>query len=307
MTRRALTLVAAAAALTAAAAVVVVALAAGSGEPGVAPPGGDPVLLQASIEPEQALFGDRLDATLTVTIDSTRVDPDTVEVATFFRPFRRVGPIERERTELGETVVLAYRAPIQCVDRGCLVTEASQGIELPVGVVRYASRQGPVGSLPVTWPAVSLATRLSPGQVDALRTSPQDVALDDEARNLPPVSYAIGPSVLGWLLVGAGAFVVLALGGWLAWRLRRPAREAVEPEASPAEQTPLAAALAAVERALAQEDVAARRTALDALSLELGRRDQPAPALEARRLAWSRAVPDEAGARALLVQLRDAA
>ena len=304
MTRRAVALVIAAATLAAVVAVVVAALAAGS-EAEVAPPGGDPVFLETSIDPDQALFGDRLDATLRVTVDSTRVDPGTVEVATFFRPFRRVGPIERERIDLGETVVVEYRAPIQCVDRGCLATGPANGIELPVGVVRYTPRSGPIGSLPVTWPAVSLASRLATEQVETLRTSPQAIVLDGEADNPPPVSYAIGPSTLGWLLAGAGALAVLAFGGWLAWRLRGPAREAAEPEAPPAEQTPLVAALVAVEQALAGEDVDARRAALDALALELGRQGQVAPAREARRLAWSRPVPDEAGTGALLDEVRN--
>jgi len=306
VTRRLVVLAVAAAALAGVAAVLAVAFLTGSA-PDVAPPAGDPVVLEASIVPEQGLFGDRLDATLTVTIDSSRVDPETVEVAVFFRPFRRVGPIERERTDLGETVVLEYGAPIQCVDRGCLATGGAPGVDLPVGVVRYAPRSGPLGSLPVTWPSVSLASRLAPEQVDALRASPETIVLDGETDDPPPVSYAIGPPVLGWLLVGAGALAVLAFGGWLAWRLRGPARDTAEPETAPAEETPLAAAVAAVERALAQGDADARRGALDALALELGRRDRPALAREARRLAWSRTVPGVAGTQALLEQLREAA
>jgi hypothetical protein len=170
--------------------------------------------------------------------------------------------------------------------------------------VRYAPRSGPLGSLPVTWPTVSLQSRLTPEQVDALRTSPETIVLDGEADDPPPVSYAIGPPALGWLLVGAGSLAVLALGGWLAWQFRGRAREAAEPEVPPAEHTPLGAAVTAVERALAREDADDRRGALDALALELGRRDQPVLAREARRLAWSRSVPGEAGTRALLEELR---
>jgi hypothetical protein len=307
VTRRALSLAVAAAALAAAAVIVVAALVAGS-EPEAAPPSGDPVLLETSVEPGRALFGDRLDATLAVTVDTTRVDPGSVEVAAFFRPFRRVGPVEVERTELGDTVVLEYRYPIQCIDRGCVTAGATDAVALPVGVVRYAPRSGPLGSLPLTWPAVPLASRLSPEQVGLLRTDREAIVLDGDADEPPAVSYAIGPSVLGWLLVGAGVLAVLAFGGWLAWRLRGPARDVAAPEVREAdERPPLDAARAAVERALADDDVDARRAALDALALELGRHGQEWPAREARRLAWSRAVPDEAGARALLDQLGEAA
>lgn len=304
MTRKAPALVVAVAALAAAASLVVAALVSGS-EAEPASQSGDPVLLETSVTPQQALFGDRLLATLAVTIDSTRVDPGTVEVAAFFRPFRRVGPIETARADLGETVVLEYRYPIQCVDRGCAAVDDASAIALPVGVVRYAPVAGPIGSLPLTWPAVSLSSRLSTEQIEILRTSPEAIVLDGEAGNPPPVSYAIGPSPLGWLLVGAGALAVVAAGGWLAWRLRGPVREAAEPEAAAVERHPLDSAVAAVEEALGGEDVDARRAALDALALELGRRGHPAPARDARRLAWSRAVPDGAGTRGLLERLRE--
>lgn len=304
MTGRALALIVALAALGGTAAIVVGGLLAGS-DAELAPPSGDPVLLTTSVAPERALFGDRLDATLTVTIDATRVDPATVEVAAFFRPFRRVGPIDIQRTDLGETVVLEYAYPIQCIDRGCVAAGGAGALELPVGVVRYAPRAGPIGSLPLTWPAVSLASRLSADQLGVLRTNPQAVVLDGEADNPPPVSSSISPPVLGWLLVGAGALAVVALGGWLAWRLRSSGRTAAEPKATPEELSPLDGAIAAVERALGGEDAEARRAALDALALELRRQEQDALAREARRLAWSRAVPDETGTRALLGQLHD--
>lgn len=303
MTRPALSLVVAAVALAGAAALAVVAIGSGS-EGEVAPPSGDPVLLEASVTPERALFGDRLDATLAVTIDSTQVDPETVEVAAFFRPFRRVGPIETTRTDLGETIVLEYRYPIQCVDRGCLAT-ADEALALPVGVVRYVPRSGPIGSLPLTWPEVSLGSRLSAEQVGTVRASPQAIVLDGEVDDPPPVSYAIGPPVLGGLLVGAGTLAILAAGGWLAWRLRGAGRVAAEPDAPAGERPPLDSAVAAVERALGGEDVDARRAALDSLALELARHGHDGPAREARRLAWSRPVPGEDGAQALLDRLRD--
>jgi hypothetical protein len=304
MTRRAAALAVVLVALAGAAALVVAGLVSGS-DAEVAPPSGDPVSLESSVAPQRALFGDRLDATLTVTIDSTRVDPETVEVAAFFRPFRRVGPIETTRTELGETVVLEYRYPIQCIDRGCLPEDAPHAIALPVGVVRYAPRTGPIGSLPLTWPEVSLLSRLSPEQLGILRASPQAIVLDGEADNPPPVSYAIGPSALGWLLVGAGVLVVLCVAGWLAWRLRGSRQKAAAPETAAVERHPLDAAVAAVDEALLGGDVSARRAALDALALELGRQGHDGPAREARRVAWSRAVPDEAGTRELLEGLRN--
>jgi hypothetical protein len=128
--------------------------------------------------------------------------------------------------------------------------------------------------------------------------------LDGEADNPPPVSYGISPSALGWLLVGAGGLVVLVAGGWLARHLRGPPRAAARPEAAAGAPDPLESAVAAVERALGGEDVDARRAALDALALELGRHGHDGPAREARRLAWSRTVPDDAAARALLDGLR---
>ncbi len=310
MRGRLLPLAAVTAALAGVAAIVAIALLGGSDDR-LVPPGGEPVAITTSITPERALFGDRLDASLSVTIDATRVDPATVEVAAFFRPFRRVGPIERTRTDLGDTVVLEYAYPIQCVDRGCVPAGGAEALELPVGVVRYAARGEPIASLPVTWPAVSLASRLSAEQLAALRAQPEELALDGDVDDPPPVAYGITPPVLGWLLVAVGALAVLAAGCWLAWRLRAPARAEKRTDAPAPELPPLAAAVEGVERALGDGDEAARRAALDSLALELGRTGQAELARGARRLAWSRAVPDGAAASQLLEEarrvLRDAA
>ena len=150
--RRALVLgVVVAVALGAVAAFVAFGLSRDGAVPSVASPAGDPVVVGTVIQPSAGLAGDRLTADLTVTVDRTRVDPSSVEVGAFFRPFQRVEPTAVERTDVGETTVIRFRYPIQCIARGCAVDATERTFELPIGIVRYTVRGGDVVSLPLEW------------------------------------------------------------------------------------------------------------------------------------------------------------
>ena len=270
--------------------VALVVLAGDGREVRVEPPAGDPVVLEASIVPSRYTFGDRLVAELELVVDSERVDPGSVVTAAAFRPFRRLGPIETERLDLGRTTVLRFRYDIQCVDRACVPGEAERVIELPLGLVRYSPRQGDVVTLPLEWPSVEVASRLSSGVRSDVSVRPSALVAQADAEDLPPLRMRGGSQLLGWLLVGAAAAIVLAVGGWLAWRLW-PRRSAPAVSEEPA-QRPLEAALARVDRALAGGGEAERRAALDVLARRLVDAGDIELARDARRLAWSEAGPE---------------
>ena len=290
--------------LTACAAVaaIVTLVLTGGGEPVVAPPADDPVALATSLSPERGLFGDRFLAEVELTIDTGRVDPATAKVAAFFRPFRRIGAIRVERTDLGRTTVLRYSYLIQCVDRSCAGEGGDRTFTLPQGLVQYVSREGGSESLELSFPAVSVGSRLSPEALRDIRAQPS--ALQPRAGSaLPPISYSGSPAVLGWLLVGAGALIVLALGALLASRVRATSAAAVTAEAGALEASALGEALTLVEQALDGDDED-RRAALDELALELDRAGLPDLSRDARRLAWSRSGPEPGVTATLVVAAR---
>jgi hypothetical protein len=295
--RRALAVAVALVAIAGVAALVVVA--ARDPEPRLTPPGGDPVLMEATVSPSRYMFGDRLLAEIELTIDTTRVDPGSVVPAAFFRPFRRLGPIETERLDLGETTVLRFHYHIQCVDRACVPAGAERVLELPLGLVRYSPREGDVVTLPLSWPDVEVSSQLSSAIRSDLLLRPASLAANAEADELPPLELRGGPGLLGWLLVGAAAALVLALGGWLAWRLwpRRVAGARVEEP----EQRPLDVAVARVESALAEGGEDERRAALDVLARALAQAGDDGMARDASRLAWSEPEPP-ADRAAILVE-----
>ncbi len=284
--------------------VALVLIAADDPEPELAPPAADPVVMEATVTPTRYEFGDRLVAQMELLVDSTRVDPASVVPAVFFRPFRRIGPIDTERRDLGSTTVLRFDYHIQCVDRACVPRAAERAIELPLGLVRYSPREGDVVTLPVEWPSVEVSSSLSSGVRGDVALRPATLAADAQTDTLPPLHFRGGSGLLGWLLVGAAAAIVLALGGWVAWRAwpRRTAVRSVEPE-----QPPLEAALERVDHALAVGGEDERRAALDVLARRLDEAGQGGLAGDARRLAWSEPGPQPDLAAALADAARERA
>jgi hypothetical protein len=300
--RLALAAVVAAAAIGAIVALVVIA----SGEepkPLLTPPEGDPVALETSVTPSRYDFGDRLLAEVQLTIDRTRVDPATVVSVPVFRPFQRAGPVRVEREDLGDTTVLRLGYPIQCVARGCVPDDAQQEIELSLGLLRYTPRQGDNVTLPLAFPPLVVDSRLPDDARRDIQARPAALAASFDVDELPAIPFRGGPSLFGWLLVGASAAIILGLGGWLAWRLRPRPAEAAAAIAVP-ELAPLPAAIALVENALAADEPE-RRVALDELARRLddsGARDL---AGEARQLAWSESGPRRDSAARLAAEARE--
>jgi hypothetical protein len=269
--------------------VALVVIAADDPEPELAPPAADSVVMEATVSPTRYGFGDRLVAQMELLVDSTRVDPASVVPAVFFRPFRRIGPIETERRDLGSTTVLRFDYHIQCVDRACVPRAAERAIELPIGLVRYSPREGDVVTLPVEWPSVEVSSSLSSGiRRDISLRPPATLTADAATDTVPPLHFRGGSGLLGWLLVGTAAAIVLALAGWVVWRAR-PRRTAIR-SAEP-EQPPLEVALERVDHALVDGGEDERRAALDVLARRLDEAGQGGLARDARRLAWSEPGP----------------
>ena len=301
MKRYVLPAVAALAAVGGAVALVVIA-AGGGAEPRLAPPAGDPVEMETSVTPSHYLFGDPLVAEIRLSIDRTRVDPATVVSVPVFRPFQRVGPVEIEREDLGDRSILHLRYPLQCVARGCVPAGDEKVLDLPLGLVRYTPRQGDNVTLPLSFPSVTVETRLSDDVRRDIDARPATLAAQAPPDELPELPLRGGPSLLGWLLVGAAAAILLAVGAFLVWRLW-PRRVVTEPTVTEAPLPPVPAALVLVEGALAGDEPE-RRIALDELARRLRDSGDTELADEATRLAWSEDGPQRDSAAQLAAAVR---
>jgi len=214
--------------------------------------------LSATLAPESIRFGDRLVA---------RVEfPGTAKVTASFGPFRVVS-LRRERH--------AYVYSLQCLEQACLTYGSRVRVRFPAAVVRSGGR-----TVRVAWPVLTVGSRLKLADVKRPRFRPRTPAA-------PKPSFRIDPGLLGWGLFGIAGMLVLAPGAALV-RRKRPCLTVVEPPPAP-DLSALEQALIRVEHA-GRLDAPERRTALDALALELG--SMPALAARARRLAWSPAEPE---------------
>jgi hypothetical protein len=287
MRQRRYAVAAAVAGLSCALAAVLATLLAGDGA-SVPAPDGEAAVYRASIEPQRFFVGDPFVAELEVTVNRALVVPETVRSGPDFSPFRQLGPTEVTRRDVGETTVLTYRYRLQCVDRACVPGGEERVFELPLSVFNYADPQFGAVTESVDWPALTVVSRLAPGELE-------DPVLEVSAGPPPAVSYAVGPNVLGWLFTGIGAAVALSVGALLARRLwraapARPEETQLEPAGSP-----LVHAVGLLEAVLggAEEE---RRTALDGLARALDVAGYGELARRARSLAWSRPAPGVAEA-----------
>jgi hypothetical protein len=261
------------------------------GRGGEPPPTGPGVqLIEASL-PSTHLFGDRIEADLSLAIDRRLTDPKTVTVQASFAPYESIAKASRAAESVGHTTVLGFRFPIQCLAAACAPRAPSRSIDLRPARVHYV-QQGHPRSFSVRWPPVTTASRLS-------RRDLQQPAFRASTSGLPAVAYRVHPRLLAWAAaVGAGvlAFVAAALlaGLWPQRTARRIAPAVV--------LDPLEAALLRAESAT---DDVERRAALASVADELSTTDLTALDARARRLAWSEQPPAADEARAFAGEVRE--
>jgi hypothetical protein len=273
------------------------------------------VVVNSAISPGPHLFGDRIRAELTVLVDTSRADPDSVRVDTDFLPWERVGGTHRGRDRQGNTVQLTYRYTLECIYSNCIPDnfKAERKYDLVPATVRYRVRKGGKFAISVRWPTFRLISRFPIpkdfGNVTDVKSRLQfqnDPIVRLFASVRPPEpSYRLGATTLGALFLAAalaclGAAAVVARPIVAEVRARRAKREGLE-------ATPL-------ERALELVDDAARRhagepehrEALARLARELRQAGLREVAPAARRLAWSEHSPSRSESDELTRQVRSA-
>lgn len=209
----------------------------------------------ATLSPSEALFGDRITATVTA--------PEGTRVVADFGPLDVLSGPKRTGTGLAWTVA--------CLSEDCVPGAAPRRIVLPP--VRLTG----TASETVPWPVLTIAGRVTPKQAAAARPP---FRLETQP---PRPSYRVAPGTLALVLdIVAAALVLVAallLGLELARRRRRREEERF-------------AALSPLERALLfareaeRRGPVERRKALGLLARVLGVREEQL-AGTASELAWS--------------------
>ena len=252
---------------------------------------GPAVRATASLSPRAVLFGDTVTARVDAVIDPARVDPRRLRLRGEFAPYRAAG--QPVTTVAGTDVRITVR--LRCWTGACLAGSKRHRLVFPPARLDYGS-----GSVLVRWPSLERYSRLDP--VEVARSDPTQVAPwrgDDAAAG--PVSYAIDPQLLRWLLVAAGV-VFLAAAALLGVRL--VPRWRVSLRRRRFELSPLERALLVLEAAWARS-AADQRKALELLAAELESQGQPPLAGRARELAWSASMPEPRAARTLAERVRE--
>jgi len=243
----------------------------------------EPIAVNATIGPQQHMFGDPVRARVEVILDSKRIDPKTVTVHANFAPYRPLARPERAETSSGSITRLRFDYALACLTYRCLPAGLRR-FDLHNASVAYRTRSGQSGRTEeIDWPRLQVTGRIAPSRMWEAR-------LQGEYRELGQPTYRISPTlvqvvalVLAVLFAAAALVLILRLLP-LARIAERLGLKTVDRRSS------LERALAQVHETATAEPDEGRR-ALERLAHELRRARSPELAGAASRLAWSREYP----------------
>jgi hypothetical protein len=248
----------------------------------------DLIAVRADVTPHEHLFGDRLTARVDVLLDRAFVKPETVRVVENFAPFRVDGQVKRERSDLGDTTHLTFSYPLVCRRGGpCLPREEGRTYLLPEVRVSYIVTE--IGDRQTT--RVPLAP-LSGGS-RLLGANLNEPVFRADAREEPPPTYRVSPTLLAVAALGLagllvlGALVLILPLVPVAFVQRRLAARRAR------RRTDLERALEHVRATTPAGGSEEVRPALERLATELNRAESDDLAVQTRRLAWSEPPPVE--------------
>jgi hypothetical protein len=252
-----------------------------------------PLYATTSVSPPVEIFGDGATASVTVTTDTTRVDPAGLQVAVDFAPYQRIGPPREVHSGSGRYVQTTWTWKLRCVSATCVPVSPPSDFfhdyRFPPAQVRAIGVNGKVDyRLHVFFPAIKMVSAISPREqayIEAHKRIQWLYALAPAAGD----AYRLSPELVFWLavaLAGLCAAAALVLAGRWALRLRTPVTAAPAVPASYLER-----ALALFFWANARGDETLQRKALERVADEL-----PLDVVDlseiARELAWSPETPE---------------
>jgi hypothetical protein len=286
-------------------------------------PGPSGLVTSVSLSPKVLLFGDELKARFVIVVDPDKVNPNVVQLETFFEPFDQVSRTVTRRDEPNATE-LVYTITLECNRLRCLpAMTRKREFTFPNARLTYREA-GQVSSFPNTFslgvPPVGIASRLNTEEVTAARqASPvravegsasglvaEDAALlvRDSAARLPAASYRIDPALLAAILLVLTAALAAAAGVLVVRQIGSDDRPAVVEKVAVVPATPLDHALGQLDLALSNGRVDQQRKALELLARELRHSGEDGLAQEARHLAWGEEAVARDDARALAQTVR---
>src|SRR5215210_1643172 len=124
----------------------------------------------ADVQPRAHAFGDPVVAQVTVLVDRTLIDPQSLRLEPRFDPYEPAGPVSREVTESGTGARISFRVPLVCLREGCEPVEGAQALSLPSGHIfyRYQARSGRA-DYSFGWPTVEVVGRVPAADVEQRR------------------------------------------------------------------------------------------------------------------------------------------
>lgn len=260
-------------------------------EPKVTSPSG--IQAYADLDTYKVHFGDTITAKLEVTVDRSRVDPDSIRVNTDFTPWKAAGAPHVVRRDGHSTTYLETRYTLRCLESFCTTQDVDGIQDFRAARVSYTpAGGGEAQTMEAAWPSVLVTARYAPPSASQ-SSSPGDTQWRANLLSLPQATYRIGPwALVALLLVLAG---LLAAAAVLIVLRTRP--KAAAPVASPVAATgvagvsPLEYALALLEDPARVNGSGDQRRALELVADGLLVHGDGALGRIARSLAWSRPVP----------------
>jgi FlaG/FlaF family flagellin (archaellin) len=271
---------------------------------------------RADVTPRRVLFGDTVTASVEVTLDRDRVDPDSVQVGADFRPWKQIASPERIRRDNGSTTSLRMTYVLRCLTSTCIATDQAavqtENIVQTFGQARVTytppqgTRPGDQVSVRVPWPRFLVDARYS--QRDAQNAGTSTGGWRADLLSMPTVTYSVTPGLLFALLLAGGVLLTIAAGAFAhRARLLRPLPAPLSVTASPGPVlTPLELALALLEDSTRVDGAADQRRALELVAAALAQRGDLTLAHASRALAWSKPVPGVPETNGMAVRARAA-
>lgn len=239
----------------------------------------------SSVDPQTHLFGERVRAWLEVVYDADRVRGSSIAISPAFGAYR-VTDRRETRASFGRIDRVRYEWVLECLTARCLPRKDG-AVQFPSTLLLYEERNPPaLQTTKVEWPQMRVASRVGPDDLKAL-------SLQADARDLPPVSYAVAPRTIA--LVGYTLAGLLALAGLLllvrALDLRAQLSRALAGRRD--RLSALQRALVLVRGHTHRGEHDRSRPALERLASELRKTREPGLARDASKLAWRRSDPSD--------------
>ena len=262
-----------------------------------------PLRARASLSDRIVVFGDTVRAQVDLALDLRHVDPSSVKVRTSFDPWRRVGPVQVDRTDAGSSSHIRMTYVLRCLKQPCVPERDTLPFTFDPARIEFVNRAGGRGALRALFPTLTTHTRIRPAELANATPWRLDVT------NVPEPSYRTSPSLLLALLIGASLVLLAGAGGlaYAGWP-RRVVEAEPEPEPEPELlPTPLEQALELLEDAARANGAADQRRSLELVAEVLAERgEEDGLAEAARALAWSPSPPGPDKTKSLASRVRAA-